>query len=122
MDYVRSAATAKRLIEKNGRTVEIIKVETDPADASKPWRGPADPSRTVVASPKALIVDVEEKDVDGSLVRLGMRKAYIAHTSVNMDLSDTDFVRDSSRDYKVCKVGVIKPADTPILYELFLES
>ena len=122
MDFVRSAATAKRLIEKNGRTVDLIKVRTTPADSSKPWRGPANPQRPVLASPKALIVDVEEKDVDGTLVRMGMRKAYIAYTSVNQELRDLDFINDEGRDMKVCKVGLIKPADTPILYEIFLES
>jgi hypothetical protein len=49
VDMVKLAATAKRLIEKDGhsRTVTLYKPNSEPANASQPWRGPVtdeDPS------------------------------------------------------------------------------
>jgi hypothetical protein len=42
-DYVRLAATAKRLVESNGRPVSFVRLQDAPADPDKPWRGAADP-------------------------------------------------------------------------------
>lgn len=39
-DPARSAATASRLIGKNGREVVLEKTNRDAADPAKPWRGP----------------------------------------------------------------------------------
>ena len=37
--FDNSIALAKRLIEKNGRTVKLLRLNRTPADATKPWLG-----------------------------------------------------------------------------------
>ena len=39
VDFVRASATAKRLIEKNGRVVSLFKLNREADDSTKPWRG-----------------------------------------------------------------------------------
>jgi hypothetical protein len=39
--FDRQAATAKRLIDRNGRAVELVKRNTDPGDPARPWAGNA---------------------------------------------------------------------------------
>ena len=39
VDYVRLAATAKRLIDKNGREISFVKLNETPIDPNRPWKG-----------------------------------------------------------------------------------
>jgi hypothetical protein len=127
VNYVRSAATAKRLIEENGRTVTLYRKVRTPLDVNKPWRGPstaaATPDPNVVGQVKAVIYPVKEEDVDDGLVRLGMQTAMVAHDSLQSpeDLSDIDAIKDGSYTYKVVKAVVIGPGDTKIVYQFYLE-
>lgn len=127
VNYVRSAATAKRLIEENGRTVTLYRKVRTPVDVAKPWRGPdttpATPDPNIVAQVKAVIYPVKEEDVDDGLVRLGMQTAMVAHDSLSptQDLSDIDAIKDGSYTYKVVKAVVIGPGDVKLVYQFFLE-
>jgi hypothetical protein len=127
VNYVRSAATAKRLIEENGRTVTLYRKVRTPLDSDKPWRGPdtsaVTPNPNIVAQVKAVIYPVREEDVDDGLVRLGMETAMVAHDSLDpsQNLSDIDAIKDGSYTYKVVKAAVIGPGDTKIVYQFYLE-
>jgi hypothetical protein len=123
VNYVRSAATAKRLIEENGRTVTLVRKTRTAEDPALPWRGPVDPGNTTVAQVKAVIYPVTEKDAIDGLVRLGMETAMVAHDSLTpgQDLSDIDAIIDGSNTYKVVKAVVIGPGDTKIVYQFYLE-
>jgi hypothetical protein len=120
MDYARSAATAKRLIERDGRTVNIYRKQTTPADASKPWRGPAAPADILVASVKGVVYPFESKDVDGTIIRLTDSRIMIAHDSLVgvTDFEVLDWVEDSGVYYKIEHVAVIGPGDTRIAYDI----
>jgi hypothetical protein len=122
-NYVKLAATAKRLIELNGRTVTLVRKTRAPADAAKPWRGPSGTGNTVVASPKAVIYPATEKNEDGTLVSRGFEKAMVAHDSISpaQDLSDIDSIIDGSVTYKVIKAYRIGPGDVVIHYEFDLK-
>ena len=39
VDFTRSAALAKRLVEKHGRSVTLYKENRDPSDPALPWQG-----------------------------------------------------------------------------------
>lgn len=120
MDYVRSAATAKRLIERDGRTVNIYRKQTTPADVTKPWRGPASPTDILVATVKAVVYPFETKDVDGTIIRRGDSRIMVAHDSLVgvTDLEDLDWVADGALYYKIENVHVIAPGDVRIAYEI----
>ena len=38
-DFVKLAATAQRLVEANGRAVDLFRVNRTPDDPARPWRG-----------------------------------------------------------------------------------
>ena len=38
--YASKAATAKRLINKRGRSIELIRLDESAANTSRPWKGP----------------------------------------------------------------------------------
>lgn len=42
VDYVRLSKTVDKLIKKNGRVINLLKIDQTPADVDKPWNGPAD--------------------------------------------------------------------------------
>lgn len=122
-NYVKLAATAKRLIELNGRTVTLVRKTRTAADAAKPWRGPSGTGNTTVATPKAVIYPAVEKNEDGALVSRGFEKAMIAHDSLSpkQDLTDIDAIVDGGVTYKVIKAYRIGPGDTTIHYEFDLK-
>ena len=123
VNYVRIAATAKRLIEANGRNVTLIRKSRTPANASEPWRGPTSPGDATVGVVKAIIYPVREEEIDGFLIKAGMEKATIAHDSLAtpQDLRDIDAIIDATVTYKVVKAVVIGPGGTNLVYEFFLE-
>lgn len=48
VDYTKLAATAKRLVEENGRAIKLISDGAAAADPNKPWEGPASTTETTV--------------------------------------------------------------------------
>jgi hypothetical protein len=124
VNYVRNAATAKRLIEASGRDVTLYRKSRAPLDAAKPWRGPDSAQETAIGPVKAVLYPIDEKDVVDGLIRLGMQKAMVAHTSLltPQDLRDIDTLVDDGRMYKVVKANVLNPGTVIIAYEFFLEE
>lgn len=123
VNYVRIAATAKRLIEANGRDVILIKKSRTPADAAKPHRGPSGSGDVIVGTIKALIYPAEEKNEDGELVRRGFEVAMLAHDSLPtpIDLSTLDAIKDGGITYKIFKASTMGPGDTVVSYELHMK-
>ena len=55
MNYEKIALTAKRLINKNGRSIQLYKLDGSSADQTKPWRGAAGaPKKIAPVSVKAV--------------------------------------------------------------------
>lgn len=123
VDYVKQAATAKRLIEANGRTVTLVRKNRTPADAAKPWRAPASPVDSTVASPIGVIYPMEEKDENGTVFRTGKSQLLLAHDSLSptQNLDDIDHVLDGTTKYKVLEANVIKPGTVTVVYEFILK-
>lgn len=123
VNYVKSAATAKRLIEANGQDVSLYRKSEAVADATKPWRGPTpSTSNVLVATVKGVVVDMSDKDVDGSLIRRSDRKLMIANDSLptTVTTEDIDFIRIAGEDYKVVSSNPLQPGPIMILYEFIL--
>lgn len=127
-DHVALAATAKRLIEANGRTVTVRRLDRTITDPSKPWRGTSDPRATpnATASVKAAFVDPSSAASmglmlsDPNLVASIDSVALIAATSTVADLATFDEVVDGSLVLKIDNIDVLKPGDVKMLYVLRL--
>ena len=116
VDYTSLAATAQRLIEKNGRTVTITKMSQVAADPNKPHRA-RNPATQTSVSPKAVIVPFDREQVDGSNVMVDDKMVMVAQSSVTgVDLSSYDYVTDGSDQYDIVKVSKIQPGDTSVVF------
>lgn len=131
MDYAKMAQTALRLIEANGRVVDVVRIQRQPADPAKPWRGPNTPrvedgsetedvdKITVLASfvePSSLVrFGFKSEELDGT--RRVEEVALIAAASLGgRDLTDFDEINDGAVAYKIELIRRIAPADVALLY------
>lgn len=85
-NYVRLAATAKRLIEKNGQNLTFTKNSEIPADPTKPWRG-SDAAIYLQTVVKGIVTSADFADDEGTIVRHGVLRSIIAATSLPRTLS-----------------------------------
>lgn len=116
VDYTSLAATAKRLIEKNGRTVTITKMSQTPADPAKPHRARNAAADTSV-TPTAVVVPFESEQVDGSNVMVDDKMVMVAQESVSgVDLESFDRLTDGSDEYDIVKVKKVNPGPTSVVY------
>lgn len=127
VDYARLAATTKRLIDANGRTVSIVGDVTTPADAARPMLGPdfsAGPS--LAESVIAVFVPAsggglgQLADVLGASLKGFDQVALIAASSVTASIYSFDRIIDGTDTWAIKKINVLQPADTGLLYELGL--
>lgn len=137
-DFVRAAATAKKLIEANGRAVTLFKLNRDPDDPSKPWRGTS--TAPAVLSGGLQIADVKVAfvpasgsgfgklvaDAGGSLDvafdQVGLLASDSLPTGVTpQDVEESDAVRDGSEIWKIVTRGHLKPASKSVMFFLGLK-
>jgi len=124
--YTELAADAKTLIEGTGRSVTFNRFDQSPANASKPWEGPADPIGTPDAT--ATIYGTFVPPTDGRLLGLGgvdedllKRSEQICivapgTTSPPFDLLTANQVVDGTTKWKVTFTQTLKPGDVVLLY------
>jgi len=118
-DFVKLAATAKRLVDKNGRTATLIKQGNTPTDPTKPWRGL---STTPVASVTGKVCFVSPSDL--GLVQENLdnvkRTEKVALFAANNDqgklLEGFDLIRDGATDWKILRSELLQPATKKLLY------
>lgn len=128
-NYVKAAATAKRLVDAAGRNVTLVALDFDAQDAAKPWRGTRDPRSTPTQSVvlKAAFLPLS------SLATLGMRKETLdlAKKSDNtclvgstLDLSVYQELVDSldGKRYKILLVDELTPGPQRIMSYLVLKQ
>ena len=138
VDYEKLSATALKLIEKNGRTVTLVKLSETPANASEPWKGPAAAAAVSVGEPGALgsgkvgleviacfvtFSDNELAELFGLVneARRGQKSAFVAGAAVTPeDLRDFDQMVDGSDVWKIEAVDTLRPGDVPLLHYLVL--
>ncbi len=119
VDYTRMTATAKRLIEKNGRTVTLRhKVEAD-ADGDRPWAETT--GKSVEADAVGVFLDYTLAEIDGELIRRGDQKVLFAATSEELEgthVEDFDEVDDGGVIWKIQGVEPLCPGDTCLMYTM----
>lgn len=131
VDYTRLAATAKRLVEKNGRTLSLYKRSRTASAPLQPWRGtveqdPAGAGISVigVVVPAAGSGFGRARTVDGTLAESFDEVAIVAAASLpdGVELEGFSNLVDDSRSWKIDGVEKLKPGDTSLLYVLRLSS
>jgi hypothetical protein len=139
VDYDKLAATAKRLVEANGRAVTLLKANRSPETPSEPWRGPDVSDEPGVAEGGDSISGVlacfvplgsglgllgmdRAAEIDGgpSLLRNVEQVALVAATSLpnGTDLAEFDAIRDGGRIWKIHIVSSLRPATTGLIWSL----
>lgn len=117
MDFVRIAALAKKLIEKNGRTVTFrqLAASTDPA---KPWRTDA-PAVAASATQKAAFVSLSSRHLGIELTQdqlnLRANELVLAGTST-LDLLQMNQIVDGTETFAIEWVQTVKPGDVALFY------
>jgi hypothetical protein len=125
-DYASLAAVADRLIRENGRDVVLTRNDRAPADASKPWRGPASPGAPTNLTVKAVFVDPmgsgwgrEDEDEPFGVLKRGAQLFMVSATAVSSNLVETfDALTDGADLWKIDKVHKLKPGTVNLLYGL----
>ncbi len=131
VDYTRLAATAKRLIEANGRQITLRKRDRTAAAASEPWRGPdeepTDPDGDVETAIAAIVPASgsgfgSTVVIDATLAQAFAKVALIAQGSLasGVDLREFDTVEDGTEAYRIANVEELRPASTTVIYALGL--
>lgn len=137
VDFARAAATAKRLVEANGRTVDLFKVNRTPDNPAEPWRGvsgaPTVPEGGVIASVIMAFVPASGSgfgklvtDAGGSLGVAFEQVGLLATDSLPAgvtpsDVEQADSVRDGVDLWKIVTRGHLRPAATSVLFVLGLK-
>lgn len=126
LNYTRFRALAERLIEENGRTLQLVrKDQGNPVDSDKPWRestGAADITFDVIG----VFIDFESDEVDGTLVLRTDKRVLIADKSVteeggsasNLKIEQYSDILDGGIRYAIVNPTVIEPGNQRIMYDL----
>jgi hypothetical protein len=126
IDYVAIANSTKALIDSIGRTVTLVKHDRTPADAAKPWNGPADPRLTPAASVDVKAVFVEPRATDKLGVSIKDNDLFKGATEIALvgpgssetnDFGTFDELReDDGQYYRITGIEKLRPAGTTLLY------
>jgi len=131
-DYARTAATVERLINKTGRTVTVVQLESGSDDAAEPWNAKAVP-RDVATEVELKGTYVSHRDLaalgfiseeraaqlmsKSALNKVALFSAKTAGTNL---LDEFHEVIDDSVRYKIDRAHVLQPGDIRLLYALEL--
>lgn len=139
VNYTKLAATALKLIQKNGRTITLIRRSEVPATVGEPWKGAADVAATV-GDPdpdltgkvgievSAVFVgrdDQELAELFGAVplteVNRGLKVALIAGSDVSPEeLTKFDAVIDSGDVWSIEAKDTLRPGPLAVLHRIVL--
>jgi hypothetical protein len=130
VDFVKLAATANKLVAKNGRSVVFNKLGKTPADPAFPWEGPADPRSPIQATVTARGSFVEPDNASrlgfdaqtSELVKQSQQIMIVGQPTTGETLEDFDEVVDGAETWKITLVTKLKPADVTLLYFVGLKK
>jgi len=118
-DWSSFVALAKRLIDKNGRSVNIELLSKGPADANKPWRGNATPATSISTVVKACFVPATTEMFGRTIANDDMlaktdQIALVAQSTSNLE--NYTSINDGNSRYKIEWVWTLKPGSVIIMY------
>lgn len=119
-DFTKLAATAARLIEKNGRSVRVVRYGNNPQDQEKPWRGQkqyleAEVTGIAAFVPKTQLIGTFATQEEG-LLRESEYALFAAENDGGYHLEQFDALIDGDRVWRIVKTEVLAPAATRVIY------
>ena len=128
MDHARLAATAKRLVDANGRPLTLVQLNRGPDNPVREWEGAASTRGTPTATLDAIgcfvVPDTNlrlgRSDRIKDLIARSDRLVYVASTT---DLSNFNELIDSadSQRYTILSAEVLHPGSVIMLWWLFVK-
>lgn len=121
VDYVKLAATAERLVAKNGREITLVRKSETPTDPTKPWKGPQAgetllPLRAVFVPPNTVrqfgITSLGQGTEFVDLLAFSEQIAIVFQGQ--NDVREYTTLRDGV-DWNILGIQVLKPADINLL-------
>ena len=144
VDYVRLAATAKRLIEANGREVTLYRRQRTPSDSTKAWRGASrtTPPEASMGPVKVAFVPAggsgsgevflgfllaQEGEQETKVIRqVGLLAvdsvAALSPPPAELDPGRYDHLVDGERPISIARVAELRPGDVALIYVLGLSG
>ena len=125
VDYVKIAATAKRLVEANGRLVTFYGVDQTSSDPAAPWNGPSVVKSGVGTALYGVFVPPNTVRQFG-LTALGRGTEFddlfrfseqvgIVFPEGGLDLRQFSIVEDGGTEWKIIGLQELKPAERSVL-------
>lgn len=130
LNYTNFRNLAERLIEENGREIDIVRRDqTTLTDPAKPWRDSTE-TATVTTTVIGVFLEFEKEDFDGTLVRRGDKRVLIAAKSVednttgslSVKVEDFDHVLDGGVRWKILDADLIEPGPLRIMYDVHVRQ
>lgn len=127
--HVKLAATALKLIAKNGRTVTVRLFDETQSDPSQPWLGAADPrgAGMVTVDVSAVFVDPVSGSKMGiqitnpEILKRTNQIALIGHPETDENLEDYNEILDADgKTYGILETQKLQPGETVMLYIMML--
>jgi hypothetical protein len=125
VDYVRLAATAVRLVTKNGTLVEFQRLDGAAPDPDQPWNGPATTPVAQTATTMAIFVHPSAADQFGIRIDVADLTARFSELVIAVPINPADNpaldtfqlvrrVGQSTR--KISVIQKLRPAEITLLY------
>lgn len=118
-NFVKLAATAKRLIDGSGRTISVIREAAVVVDSSQPWRSDPTPVTTTVTGKAAFVSAGSGLGITfiTEAVRRGNQVCmFPADDDGGNDLTKFTKIADNLVEWQILKAEVLQPAETKLVY------
>lgn len=115
MTYASQAASVVRQIGKFGRLVTLRRVTAGTLDTATDTITGAG---TTDATVKAVVLDYQQREIDGDMVIRGDKRVLIAAADLDSAPAKSDRIIDGGVTYQIENVEIVGPGDTDLLYKL----
>lgn len=126
-NYEKAARTAYRLLTRNGRPVQLVKLSRAAADPNRPWRGSGlIPDEEKITATVVFVDPVSEKDLGRKEVvgpdtafRSGTQIGFIAaKENPGVDLTKFNRMVDHDLVWNIDEIHAFQPGKKILIYEL----
>lgn len=115
------AAAAKKLIDKNGRTVIVRKQGSNPQDSEKPWRSKTEYPESSVTGSGVFVPPGKglgrSSSNEENIKRAEQSVYFAAADDTGLNLIDYDIIIDNDVEWKIVSAELLSPAGTRLLYQ-----
>ncbi len=123
LDYAPLQAEARQLIADTGRLVTLEVLSSTPADAARPWRGPAAPAVASSRQAPAVFVPAQGGDlglmvVSDELLKRAEQVCLVGPAADGFDFAQCTSIQDNGQRWAVQWAQVLRPGGLPLLYAL----